>query len=324
MDPRIKSILDRFKGRRIIILGDLMLDEYVWGKVGRISPEAPIPVVEVERETFALGGAANVANNIVALGGEAILCGLIGEDEVGQRLRAALEQSGIEARLVSDPHRPTTLKTRVIAHNQQVVRVDRESKAPIPDRLARRLIDMVRSSMDGAEAFLVSDYGKGVVSPGVVQRFIAFARGMEKPALVDPKGSDYRKYRGATVITPNEGEAGEAAGRKIVDEASLRYVLNAIRRKAACQAVLITRGEKGLCLEEGNGDIIHLPAFARQVYDVTGAGDTVVSALALALAAGASLSEAAHIANHAAGIVVGRLGTATVTLEDFRKAMAGE
>ncbi|MBI2907003.1 MAG: D-glycero-beta-D-manno-heptose-7-phosphate kinase [Chloroflexi bacterium] len=307
-----------------MVLGDLMLDEYLWGKVARISPEAPIPVVDVDRESFALGGAGNVANNISSLGGQAVLCGVVGADDVGQKLRGALERAGVEARIVADPHRSTTLKTRVIAHSQQVVRVDRESRAPISRGMAQRLLDMVVAGMDGADAFLVSDYGKGVTTASVVQGFIALAREAGKPVLVDPKGFDYGKYKGATVITPNEAEAGEAAGRKITDEATLRYALNAIRRKASCQAVLITRGEKGLCLMEDNGDITHLPTFARQVYDVTGAGDTMVGALALALAAGATLGEAARIANHAAGIVVGRVGTATVTIEDFEKAMEEE
>lgn len=324
MQPQFARILGRFKGRKVMVLGDAMLDEYLWGKVARISPEAPIPVVEVQKSSFALGGAANVANNIAALGGHAMLCGLVGDDEAGRTLRAILEGSGIEALLVSDPDRGTTLKTRVVAHSQQVVRVDRESRAAPTGRVARGLIDMLKASVDEVDAFLVSDYGKGVVSPGVVQKFIDLAREAGRPVLVDPKGSDYRKYRGSTLVTPNEMEANEAAGKKIVDDNTLHYVLNAIKRKAGCQAVLITRGERGLCLMEGDGNITHMPTFARQVYDVTGAGDTVVGTLGLSLAAGATLGEGAHIANHAAGIVVGRVGTATVTLEELQRVMAEE
>jgi len=320
MDPL--AILQGFAQSRILVLGDLMLDEYLWGTVTRISPEAPIPVVDVNSVSYAPGGASNVASNIASLGGKVLLFGVVGDDEAGRHLREELEKRGIQVNLLVDPSRPTTLKTRVIAHSQQVVRVDRESRAPISKELAPRLLKDVINSLPDVDAVLISDYKKGVTTTFLTQEVINAARKAGKMVLVDPKGLDWTKYQGATIVTPNEKEAGEAAGVEIDSDAALLRAVRTLMQMTQCRAVLVTRGEKGLALLEADGDLSHLPTFAREVYDVTGAGDTVVGTLALALSAGADFHTAACIANHAAGIVVGRVGTATTTREELERSIA--
>ena len=316
------AILPGFDRSRILVLGDLMLDEYLWGSVTRISPEAPIPVVDVNSVSYAPGGASNVASNIASLGGKALVFGVVGDDEAGRHLREELEKQGIQANLLVDPSRPTTLKTRVVAHSQQVVRVDRESRAPISKELMPNLLSSLLDSLPSVDAVLISDYKKGITIPSLTQEVIAAARRAGKIVLVDPKGLDWLKYRGTTIITPNEKEAGEAAGVEVDGEAALLRAMRTLVEVTECQAVLVTRGEKGLSLLEADGALSHLPTFAKEVYDVTGAGDTVVAALALALSAGADFPTAACIANHAAGIVVGRVGTATTTRKELERSIA--
>src|SRR2546423_8259128 len=315
---RAEQLMARFAERRIVVLGDLMLDEFIWCRVRRISPEAPVPVVEVERQTLVLGGAANVAANLVALGAQAATVGVAGADANAERLRAALHEVGIASDgVVTDPSRTTTLKTRIIAHNQQVVRADRESRAPIAAAIEEAVVARFSGALDTADAVVVSDYNKGLLTPGVLRATLAAARARGIPVCLDPKTRRFANYQPVTVITPNHQEAAEAAGIPIEDEASLieagRRLLGAID----CRAVLVTRGEEGMALFTEGGEVTHIATVAREGYDVTGAGDTVIATLGLALAAGASFAEAAILANHAAGVVVGKVGTATVTIDEL-------
>jgi D-beta-D-heptose 7-phosphate kinase/D-beta-D-heptose 1-phosphate adenosyltransferase len=319
---RAAEILERFAGRRLIVLGDLMLDEFIWGEVRRISPEAPVPVVEVRHETWHLGGAGNVVANLLELGAEAIPIGVIGDDPAGDRLRRRfLERGAGTAGLVVDPARPTTLKMRIIAHSQQMVRADRESRHAIEAEVEDRLIAMYDAALDRAEAVIISDYEKGVLTPRVLRHAIERARARQTPVCLDPKIKHLASYRQVDLITPNQHEAERATGIEIVDQESLERAARGLREMLECGAVLITRGERGMTLLDAAGTLTHIPTAAREVYDVTGAGDTVIATLALALAAGAALDEAAVIANHAAGVVVGKVGTATLTRAELSSAL---
>ena len=322
MREDLVRFLEGFDGKRILILGDLMLDEFVWGKVARISPEAPVPVVDVQRITYAPGGAAHVATKVVDLGGRVLLFGVVGEDEPGRLLRHELKQISIDSSFILETDRLTSHKTRVIAHSQQVVRVDQESRHPISEALALSLLEGVKQNIDGIEAVLISDYAKGICTPILVQGVISAARKRGKIVLIGPKDSECDKYKGATIVTLNEGEASEAAGVTITDEDSLAQAGKLLLEKVQCKAVLITRGEKGMSLFEATGAFVHLPTYAREVYDVTGAGDVVIGTLALALTAGASFSEAANIANYAAGVSVGKIGTAPITRRELEMVIA--
>lgn len=324
-DPAtLRSIVDRFAGRRIAVLGDLMLDRYVWGRVERISPEAPVPVVEVEKETFALGGAGNVAANLRALGAEPVLISVVGEDADGEHLCRALAERGVDPRRVlADRARPTTVKTRIIAHSQQVVRADRESRADLEGGALARLLDVLGTELPGCEALVVSDYGKGVIHPGPLERALSLARRSGIPVCVDPKESHIDHYRGVSILTPNQHEAGYVQGRRVVDEASLLEVGWGLQKRLDAGAVLVTRGAAGMSLFERGGRLTHLPTVAREVYDVTGAGDTVVSVVALGLAAGADPPNACYLANHAAGIVIREVGTASCSPAQLLASLAG-
>lgn len=321
---KLSQIISQFSGKKVIVLGDVMLDEYIWGEVSRISPEAPVPVVEVQRMSYMPGGATNVAMNIASLGGKVYLAGVVGADEAGERLRALFLSNGVNIDgLRVDQGQPTTLKTRIMARNQQVMRVDREVRKPITKAIMQELLAYILETIVGVDALLVSDYAKGVTVPTLLRGAIAAAKEHGKPVVVDPKGRDFSGYKGATVITPNQLEAALAVNEEIIDEASLVEVGQRLLHQVGCEAVLITRGEEGMSLFEGNGRVIHLPAVAREVYDVTGAGDTAVGVFTLALAAKTKLADCARIANCAAGIVVGKLGTAVVTPEELKVALDG-
>jgi len=314
---RAVTLTGEFAGKRIVVLGDVMLDEFIWGRVRRISPEAPVPVVEVDRQTLALGGAGNVASNLVALGASAIPIGVVGSDADAERLRSAFRDVGVNVEgLVVDADRPTTSKTRVIAHSQQVVRADRESRAPIKPEIEKRLLDIFRSELAAADAIVVSDYGKGLLTPALLSGALTAARERGLTVCLDPKMRNFAHYQPVTVITPNNQEAAEAAGIAIEDEESLTEAGRKLLASIECRAVLVTRGEEGMTLFTKDG-VSHIPTVAREVYDVTGAGDTVIATLALAIASGASLEEAAVLANHAAGVVVAKVGTASVTREEL-------
>jgi D-beta-D-heptose 7-phosphate kinase/D-beta-D-heptose 1-phosphate adenosyltransferase len=317
--PVFDALLDRIAGRSILVVGDLMLDHFVYGRVTRISPEAPVPVVQFDREEFRLGGAANVASNIVALGGRACAVGIVGTDAEAGRLRSELEQLGVDATgVVPDPSRCTTRKFRVVTtRNQQVARIDyeidREIDGAIEAAVAGRVVEGVRT----ADAVLISDYLKGAISRSVARACVVEAGRRGVPVLVDPKVPHIDYYEGATVITPNHHEAESITNLRIRNADEARAAAARVKERSRCEGVLITRGEHGMWLLGPDGDS-DLPAEAREVSDVTGAGDTVIAALALGVATGAPLFEAARLANRAAGIVVGKFGPATVSAEEIR------
>lgn len=307
---RAREIIDLLRDRKVVVLGDVMLDEFVWGDVTRISPEAPVPVVEIRRESVHLGGAANVLANLVALGARASVVGVVGNDAAGERLRSSLRNISEDGFLVTDDQRPSTVKTRIIAHSQLVVRADRESRQPVNGKTEARIIESLQSALEDADALVISDYDKGVVTPRILAQVLPLAYG-RVPVLVDPKLRNFSAYRPATLVTPNHHEALRMANLEADTDEGLRDAATQIRNALNCDAVLITRGDRGMMLLEGDGDPVYVATAAREVYDVTGAGDTVIATLAAALAAGSSLVEAAGLANHAAGIVVGKIGTAT-------------
>lgn len=310
---RLGEILDQIRTRKVMVIGDLMLDKYVWGSVSRISPEAPVPVVDIKEETTRLGGAANVANNIVSLGASCTLFGAAGDDNEGAALRSEVESRGIDSSgMAALRTRPTTIKTRVIAHNQQVVRTDRESREELSGDEEKRMIDSIIGRLGEFQGAIISDYGKGVITMPLLEALIPGARSRGMVLSVDPKETHFLNYKNVSLITPNVYEAGAALGRRISDEESLLGVGWELLDTLKPDALLITRGENGMSLFEAERRHSHFPTVSRQVYDVTGAGDTVITSFTLALCAGASMSEAAHIANHSAGIVIRDVGTGTV------------
>lgn len=321
----LRQYIQRFPQASVLVVGDLILDHYVMGRVSRISPEAPVPVVHVESESLRLGGAANVFNNILALGGKADLCGVIGADESGRLLMKELgnKRSG-RGGVVIDHDRPTTRKSRVIAHNQQIVRYDIEGRTELKAPMQRKIIRYVESRLRELSCVVVSDYAKGVVTATLMSEITRLAALRKIPVIVDPKVEHFGFYKGVTVITPNHFEATQAAGVHGDDNQSINEAGAMIRQRLGCQSVLITRGERGMSLYEADGASWHLPTQARQVYDVTGAGDTVIGTLALALSTGASIKTGAILANYAAGIVVGMVGTATVTPRQLLEALGNE
>ena len=316
-NQQLQKVVQQFFDQPILVVGDLMLDRYVWGRVERISPEAPVPVVEVVKETVHLGGAANVAWNLAVLNARPLLVGVVGRDEAGDRLVEELHRQEISSEgIVRDKGRSTTIKTRIIAHNQQVCRTDREDKTP----LSQGTVDQMRSAyqplLEQAKGIIISDYAKGACSEALVVDLIQEARQAKKFLAVDPKAGDFSVYRGASIVTPNKKEAVRASGVEIVDEASFIQVGEKLLEVIASDYLLITRGEEGMTLFEGK-EHSHIPTVAREVFDVSGAGDTVIASLTLAVAAGASIRDAAILANHAAGVAVGKLGTAAATGEEI-------
>jgi len=321
----LRQYIARFPQASVLVIGDLILDHYIWGRVSRISPEAPVPVVHVDSESLKLGGAANVFNNILALGGKAVLCGVIGSDESGRMLLKELGSTrAARGGVVIDQDRPTIRKSRVIAHNQQIVRYDVERRVELKPAMQRRILRYVESRLRELSCLVVSDYAKGVVSATLMSELTRLAAIRGIPLVVDPKVEHFSYYKGATVITPNHLEATQAAGVHGDDDQTSNEAGAIIRQRLGCQAVLITRGEKGMSLYEGEGISWHIPTRARQVFDVTGAGDTVIGTLALALSTGASMRDAATLANHAAGIVVGMVGTATLSAQQLSEVLGND
>lgn len=318
------ALIDRFPSCRILVVGDIMLDEYVWGSVRRISPEAPVPVVAVSRETKSVGGAANVALNLAGLRARVEVVGLVGNDPPGREVDRLLRKNRIgQSGLVHDGKRSTTVKTRVIAHNQQVVRVDREGNGSPSDGARNALHAAVRKAVRGCDGIVLSDYRKGTLSRELVEEVVEAARRRKIFVAVDPKQADFSYYRGCTVITPNRSEAEAAlGGKELPGDLELGEGGKALLRRCGAKAVLITRGEQGMTLvERGTRTVFHIPANARQVYDVTGAGDTVIGTLAAGVGAGASIRDAALLANVAAGVVVGEVGTVQITAEKLVRAL---
>lgn len=318
---RARLLLDHLSQGSVLVVGDVMLDEFLIGRVDRISPEAPVPIVAFERAEWRLGGAANVAANVAALGGAVTLVGVIGEDDAGARIAGGLSALGIgSGGLVTDPARRTTRKVRLVTtRNQQVARVDYETDADVSGSVEQTVIRRVSDLAEGAGALLVSDYLKGTVTLSLMERLLHLSRSRRIPLLVDPKIPHLDLYAGATLVTPNHHEAEIATHRRIRTDADARAAADAFRTRVEAEGVLITRGEHGMWLRDGSIEG-RLPATAREVADVTGAGDTVIATLALALAAGATSPEAAWLANHAAGLVVGKFGPATVSAGELLAA----
>jgi len=320
----LSSVLSRFKEQNILVIGDLMIDEYLWGKIERISPEAPVQVVDVEKEEYTLGGAGNVVKNLVSLGSRVDIASVIAGGGNGNLIVTELEELGVPLDgLFKDSNRTSSKKTRIMSstNNQQILRVDRETRRPISKANEDGIISFVRDNVDEFSAVILSDYAKGVLTQRVLQSVIRLAREHSVAAIVDPKGDSYEKYRGATIIAPNKREAGLALGIAITGEKDLRKARRKLLDKLATKAVLITQGAKGMTLFESGKEAVHIPTRAREVYDVTGAGDTVVSVLALGIASGLSFGDAAQIANIAAGIVVSKLGSATVTAREMLESV---
>lgn len=318
-----KTISD-FKGTSVLVIGDLILDQFIWGDVSRISPEAPVPVVWVKRESFMPGGASNVANNLRSLGATVHLVGVIGDDENGAILKGELEQKGIITRGVFvDESRPTILKTRVVAQHQQVVRIDREKIDRLDDGAVSKMILYIEGMIDEVDAVIIEDYGKGVITPRLLARVIPIARRKGKIISVDPKEEHFNFYKGVTVITPNNHEASRAVGFEIKDNATLKKAGDMLLGKLGCKIALVTLGENGMAVFQKAKPMKHIPTVAQEVFDVSGAGDTVIASFTLSLAAGADPVQAAYISNYAAGIVVGKIGIAVVTPDELLDSMRG-
>ena len=340
--PRLKRLIPRLRGKRIGVLGDLMLDRYLWGTASRLSPEAPVPVVDLVEQSECLGGAGNVAANISTLGGEVEAFGVIGNDEAGRALQKCLSAANIAAKgIIADSKRVTTVKTRIIARHQQVVRVDHERRESLRAETQGKLLRSLFSALKKLDALLLSDYDKGLITDDFADRVLSAAHQLNVPVFVKPKTSRLYAYRGARAIVCNAKEAGFYVTRSVADEKSVEEAGRALLAHFGCGAVVITRGEKGMSVfEESSPRHLHIPATGfevtyarvgqpgiergatgRQVFDVTGAGDTVLSVLALAVAAGAPLVDAAMLANTAAGVVVGKLGTASASPKELVHAL---
>ncbi len=329
----LKKIINKFNKAKILVLGDVILDEYIFGSVDRISPEAPVPVVWANKHTFTPGGAANVANNIRSLGGGVYLVGVIGKDKNANILLSELKRRKITTEVIfSDPRRHTTVKTRIVAGHQQVVRVDWEHTHSLPQKLNQGIIKFIKTNIDDFDAIIIEDYGKGVINMQLLQDLIVLSRSHKKIIAVDPKEEHFQYYQGVTSITPNRKELENAIRNLRIKDTSNRFRFNTdklftdkdidsaaaeILKYLDLQSLLVTLGEQGMRLFEKNGRITHIPTVAQEVFDVSGAGDTVISTFTLALSCGASKLEAAHIANFAAGIVVGKLGTAVTTRKEL-------
>lgn len=319
---RADSLIRAFARKKVLVLGDLMLDEYLFGRVSRISPEAPVPVVEVDSERLMLGGAANVSWNIRRLGGRALPVGVVGRDRARAVLVRELKAKGISiSGLVAESGRHTTLKTRIVAHRQQVVRVDREHGRDISPQSARRIGEVLRRLLPHCHALLIEDYNKGLLTGQVLQEALEAARQCGKIVTVDPKFDHFLDFKGVTLFKPNVHETERALGIKIAGPADMEKAGRILLGKLEAEAVLITAGERGMHLCLPGKPARHIPTAAREVYDVSGAGDTVIAAITLALASGASFEEAAVIANHAAGVEVSKLGVAAVTPAELRQAL---
>lgn len=319
----IESIISDFSNRTLLIIGDLIIDEYLWGKVERISPEAPVQVVDIENQSYTLGGAGNVINNLVSLGAKIHAVGVVGMDENGRLLQDELQRLNVETGgILSDGSRRTSKKTRVVGGGQQILRIDWETRRDIHKNLEDMVIHYARDYIPVCDAVLISDYAKGVLTTRVLNEVISNCNTHQKPVLVDPKGKDFGKYRGATIITANKKEAAMAAGTDINSEDELVQVGRKMLRDLKLRAALITRGKEGMSLFVKDESPLHIPAQVKEVYDVSGAGDTVLAVLGLGIACGCSYADASYLANMAAGFVVGKIGTATITQDELMEVVA--
>lgn len=314
--------LERFSKVKVLVVGDLMLDRYWWGTVTRISPEAPVPIVRLKNSTFAAGGAANVAANVAGLGAEAFLIGLVGADEEAKQFTEALSQANVSADyLICSKNRPTTVKTRIVAHNQQVLRLDQEENGELSEGESKDSLDKLSEIVNKTDIIILSDYAKGFLTETILSGLITLAKEKNIPVLVDPKGKNYRKYVGATLLTPNKKEAAEACNLEEDQEELVEVAGNKLIAELNLTALLITRGEEGMTLLKSDRKPLNLKASARKIFDVTGAGDTVIATLAVALGAGNSLEKSAEIANTAAGLVVEQVGTTAIKFTELKNAL---
>ncbi|MCY7346016.1 MAG: D-glycero-beta-D-manno-heptose-7-phosphate kinase [Pyrinomonadaceae bacterium] len=310
------NFLEKISQVRVLVIGDVMLDRYWWGNVSRVSPEAPVPIVDLKKISSTVGGAANVAANIAGLGAEAFLVGVVGDDEEADSLLENLAAKNVSTDfLVKSSKRCTTVKTRIIAHHQQLARIDREIKDVLSAEDQENVWRFVLNLLNTVEVVVVSDYGKGVVSEKLLSRLITTCRNLGRIILIDPKGKNYSKYRGATMLTPNRFEAAEACGSESYNQSLIEENGNHLLKQLSLKYLLITQGEDGMTLFEKDREAVHLPVESKNVFDVTGAGDTVIACLAAAIGAGATFLEAAKFANRAAGLVIEQIGTTAITLE---------
>lgn len=304
------------KTPRILVIGDIMVDHYIWGSCNRISPEAPVQVVNVKSENNRLGGACNVGANLSALGAKVSLCGIIGDDSLGKWLASDLDRLGIDISCIIPTNRPTTQKSRILISHQQVLRVDREDSAPITAQLEDELYELLEHKLHNFDAIILSDYAKGLLTTSLTQRIITLARSLHKPVLVDPKGSDYTKYKNATLLTPNKLEASLATQTQITDDTSLKIAMDKLKSLCNLDICLVTLSEDGIAIL-CDGSLVKSPTIAKEVYDVTGAGDTVIAALAFGLSNGLDIFQASDFANAAAAVVIGKIGSATASLSEI-------
>jgi rfaE bifunctional protein kinase chain/domain len=313
---RLEEIEKKFCGKRIAVIGDLMLDRYFWGTVTRISPEAPVPVVEVEEESTRFGGAANVANNIASLGGIPLLIGVVGDDSGAHQFRRLAEEKGFATEgIITDGSRPTTIKSRVIAHSQHVVRIDQEEQADLQPDTQRRILAVFETRLDAIDGIILEDYNKGVLTKELIGSIIRLAKEHKRPIAVDPKLHNFFEYREVSVFKPNRKETEEALGRRLVALAEAEEAARELLRRTGADNILLTLGERGMLLLERNGQLAHVETKARKVADVSGAGDTVIATLTMAIVAGASVREAAMLANYAGGVVCGEVGIVPIEKE---------
>ncbi len=323
MTAHLTALLDQFRGHRVMVVGDMMLDRFIYGSVDRISPEAPIPVLRIQRENVALGGAGNVVRNLAALGAEVDVIGIVGQDAAGfEMARLLAELPGVTPLLLPDAARPTTLKVRYIAGSQQLIRADQELTKPVGADVEQQILQRLQAALPSAQVLVLSDYAKGVLTENLVPQLIALAKKLGKPVLIDPKGRDFSRYRGAFMLTPNRKELTEATGlTSIKTVAEAEAAARQLMTMHGIDNILAKLGGDGVCLVSQDQPALHIHGMAKEVFDVSGAGDTVVAAMALALAAGGSLSDAAHLANLAGSIVVGKVGTATVSVNDLHHGL---
>jgi D-glycero-beta-D-manno-heptose-7-phosphate kinase len=317
-----ECLVAAFCTKRIAVIGDLMLDRYYWGRVDRVSPEAPVPVVEIESEVLRLGGAANVASNISSLGGSPLLIGVVGCDEDASLLRKLARQAGFpEGGILEDPSRPTTSKTRVIAHQQHVVRIDKERKMEISQVVHTRIMNILKQNIRSLDALIIEDYNKGVVLPSLIHEIISLAKEYNVIVTADPKFNNFFEYRGVTVFKPNRREAEDAMGMKLTSDEKIEAAGFELMERLKAKNILLTLGEMGMFLFQNSGSAVKIPTIARQVADVSGAGDTVIAAMTMALASGAAIREAATLANIAAGIVCSEVGVVPIAVDALRNVV---
>jgi len=321
-EERVISLFENFNNKTIAVIGDLMLDRYFWGSVSRISPEAPVPVVDVESEQGRLGGAANVAKNIKSLGGTPFLIGIVGNDNSGKQLIDIVRESGFpHDGILSDHSRPTTVKTRLIANDQHIARIDRESRADISFTIQNQIIDTLLQNITKIDGIIIEDYNKGVIVKSLIKQVIELAREHGKIITIDPKYHNFFEYKNVTVFKPNKKEVEEALGLSLKTDEDVLGAGKQLLEKLQAENVLLTRGPQGMTLFQSTGEVTHIPTKARSVSDVSGAGDTVIATLTLSLTAGATVSEAASLANHAGGIVVGYVGIAPIQKDELFNAV---